>query len=81
MSAPAGGSSDAGLSLADATEEELVKELARRRAERFRLSGAMKRGGGGGDGVGVGDDASDPTGQVCSLRGGPGSIPCSELME
>lgn len=59
--------------LADFGEEELVRELARRRAERFRLAGAMKR---------VDDeDEYDPTGQVCSLNGGNGTIPCRELME
>ena len=60
-------------SLADASEEELVRELARRRAERFRLAGAMGRLNG--------DDEPDPTGQVCSLNGGNGTIPCRELME
>ena len=60
-------------SLAGASEEELVRELARRRAERFRLAGAMGRING--------DDEPDPTGQVCSLNGGNGTIPCRELME
>jgi hypothetical protein len=27
------------------------------------------------------DDDDDPTGQVCSLNGGNGTIPCRELME
>lgn len=55
------------------TEDQLVKELARRRAERYRLAGAMKR---------LGDsEASDPTGQICSFNGGSGTIPCRELME
>ena len=58
--------------LADCSEEDLVRELARRRAERYRLAGAMKR---------VDDDDYDPTGQVCTLNGGNGSIPCRELME
>lgn len=60
-------------------DEDLVKELARRKAAAFRLSGAMKR---------LEDDAdanhdlpADPTGQFCSLYGGDGMIPCSELME
>lgn len=62
-------------SLAEATEEDLVRELARRKAEKFRLSGAMKRL--------EQDDGGpvDPTGQVCTLNGGDGSIPCRELME
>ncbi len=63
------------ISLTSATEEQLVAELARRRAAKFALSGAMKRLPGGG-----GDD-EDPTGQVCSLLGGDGTIPCRELME
>jgi len=68
-------SPSASISLASATEEQLVAELARRRAAKFALSGAMKRLPGG-----DGDD-DDPTGQVCSLLGGNGTIPCRELME
>jgi tRNA(Ile)-lysidine synthase TilS/MesJ len=59
--------------LAEASDEDLMKELARRKAEQFRLSGAMKR---------LNDNKEgDPTGLVCSLNGGDGSIPCYELME
>eukprot|EP00980_Cylindrotheca_fusiformis_P001999 scaffold443_cov125-Cylindrotheca_fusiformis.AAC.48 len=54
------------------SEDDLVRELARRRAERFRLAGAMP---------GKGNDPTDPTGQVCTLNGDNGSIPCRELME
>lgn len=53
-------------------EEMLIAELARRRAAKFQLSGAMKR---------LSGDDDDPTGQVCTLNGGNGSIPCRELME
>lgn len=62
-------------SVAEASEEDLVRELARRKAEKFRLAGAMKRL--------EQDDGGpvDPTGQVCTLNGGDGSIPCRELME
>eukprot|EP00339_Tiarina_fusa_P025532 CAMPEP_0117004236 /NCGR_PEP_ID=MMETSP0472-20121206/5284_1 /TAXON_ID=693140 ORGANISM="Tiarina fusus, Strain LIS" /NCGR_SAMPLE_ID=MMETSP0472 /ASSEMBLY_ACC=CAM_ASM_000603 /LENGTH=1432 /DNA_ID=CAMNT_0004705139 /DNA_START=23 /DNA_END=4321 /DNA_ORIENTATION=- len=56
--------------LSETSDEDLVRELARRRAARYRLAGAMKR---------LGND--DPTGQVCTLNGGEGSIPCGELME
>ncbi len=63
-------------SLTKISEDELIKELARRKADRFRLSGSMKRA----------DDSDmsgipDPTGQMCSLNGGNGTIPCTELME
>ena len=58
--------------LTDYSDDQLVKELARRRAEKFRLAGAMKR---------IDDNEYDPTGQVCTLNGGNGSIPCRELME
>lgn len=64
--------------LADASDDELIKELARRKAEQFRLSGSMKRLEVGDDDAGLPEDA---TGQVCSLNGGDGSIPCRELME
>jgi tRNA(Ile)-lysidine synthase TilS/MesJ len=60
------------LMLSEASEDELVRELAKRRAEKFRLAGAMKR---------LENDGEDPTGQVCTLNGGNGSIPCRELME
>lgn len=60
-------------SLSSATEEQLIAELARRRATKFQLSGAMKRLTPG--------DSDDPTGQVCTLNGGNGTIPCRELME
>ena len=60
-------------SLENACDEDLLRELARRRAQRHRLAGAMAPRNTG--------DEDDPTGQVCTLRGGNGSIPCSELME
>lgn len=66
-------SNDAVTSLASATEEQLIAELARRRAAKFQFSGAMKRLASG--------DSDDPTGQVCTLTGGNGTIPCRELME
>jgi hypothetical protein len=65
------------LMLKEASEEDLVRELARRKAESFRLSGAMKRSDDNDDPTGI----PDPTGQVCTLNGGNGSIPCRELME
>ena len=61
--------------LATATDDDLLKELARRKASQFRLSGSMGRLGQNDD------DEADPTGQVCTLNGGNGSIPCRELME
>mmetsp|Transcript_16178 Transcript_16178/g.24424 ORF Transcript_16178/g.24424 Transcript_16178/m.24424 type:complete len:1204 (-) Transcript_16178:222-3833(-) len=64
--------------LSEASEDDLVRELARRRADKFHLSGSMKR-------MRVEDSAGDfpmdLTGQVCTLNGGNGSIPCRELME
>eukprot|EP00984_Skeletonema_dohrnii_P028276 scaffold18198_cov134-Skeletonema_dohrnii-CCMP3373.AAC.3 len=66
------------ISLASASEEELIAELARRRAEKYKMAGAMKR---------LPDDNAaegtieDSTGQMCSLNGGDGMIPCRELME
>jgi hypothetical protein len=61
----------ASCTLADASEEQLLHELARRRAARFRLAGAMQRR----------ETSDDPTGQVCSLNGENDTIPCRELME
>jgi tRNA(Ile)-lysidine synthase TilS/MesJ len=60
-------------SLEDASEEMLIRELARRRASKYRLAGAMA--------MHSPDKQDDPTGQVCSLNGGNGTIPCRELME
>ena len=62
--------------LANASEDDLVAELARRRADRFRLAGAMPS-----INSGASFTSSDPTGQVCTLNGGNGTIPCNELME
>ncbi|KAL7436311.1 hypothetical protein ACHAXM_005166 [Skeletonema potamos] len=69
--------STASTSLASASEEELIAELAKRRAEKYKLSGAMKRLD---DNTAEGS-IEDPTGQMCSLHGGDGTIPCRELME
>lgn len=54
-------SRETSLSLHLATEEQLIAELAKRRAAKFQLSGAMKRLASG--------EEDDPTGQVCSLTG------------
>ena len=68
------------LSLSSASEEQLITELARRRAGKYKLAGAMKRLTKNND-----DDGhklpADEVGQMCSLRGGNGLIPCRELME
>jgi hypothetical protein len=55
------------------SDEDLVVEIARRKAKKAR---EMK--------VNNESDTSgipDPTGQVCTLHGGNGTIPCRELME
>ena len=59
--------------LCNATDDELIRELARRRAKKFATTRAKQHD--------TFDGISDPTGQVCSLNGGNGSIPCLELME
>lgn len=62
--------------ISQASDDDLIRELARRRASRSRQP---KRNNGKTD-----DDVTgipDPTGQVCSLNGGNGTIPCRELME
>jgi tRNA(Ile)-lysidine synthase TilS/MesJ len=64
---------DVSKSLSEFTEEELVRELARRKANTYRLSGAMKRLPGD-------EEEGDPLGQSCSLDGGGDCIPCRELM-
>ena len=61
------------ISLDEASEEMLVRELARRRANKYRLAGAMAMHAPG--------NPDDPTGQVCTLDGRNGTIPCRELME
>ena len=74
------------LSLASASEEDIIAELARRKAAKYKYSGASpanKRMSSNKD-----DDEDcielpvDETNQLCSLTGGKdGSIPCRELME
>lgn len=61
-------------SISEASDDDLLMELARRKADKFRLSGSMQKSRD--DGLPL-----DPTGQVCSLNGGDRSIPCHELME
>ena len=58
--------------LAEFSENDLIKELARRKASKHKLSGSYQ---------GQGSDDVDPTGQVCTLDGRNGTIPCRELME
>jgi len=74
---PANGSSPLEL----ATEEELIAELAKRKAAKFKRSGAMKQSSSNKKGAGEHMLPEDGTGQMCSLTGGEGMIPCSELME
>jgi hypothetical protein len=59
-------SSSSATLLQQLSEDDLVRELARRRA---------------GNIPGKQVDPIDPTGQECTLNGGEGSIPCRELME
>ena len=61
------------------SEDELVRELAKRRAARFRLYGAAKS---------INTNQNEPdggiedaTGQYCKRDGRDGSIRCTELME
>lgn len=60
-------------SLRDATEDELIRELVRRKADRYSVMKTKHDESA--------EDTPDPTGQVCSLNGGNGTIPCRELME
>jgi hypothetical protein len=60
--------------LSDYSEEELLSELAKRRADAFRKAGAYA----------AKDDSGlppDPTRQVCTIDGRDGTIRCTELME
>eukprot|EP00541_Cyclophora_tenuis_P001793 CAMPEP_0116573234 /NCGR_PEP_ID=MMETSP0397-20121206/18664_1 /TAXON_ID=216820 /ORGANISM="Cyclophora tenuis, Strain ECT3854" /LENGTH=287 /DNA_ID=CAMNT_0004101743 /DNA_START=89 /DNA_END=948 /DNA_ORIENTATION=- len=52
--------------LANASDDDLLREIAKRKAAKFHLSGALGRLPNGGD------DDDDPTGQVCTLNGGNG---------
>jgi hypothetical protein len=61
-------------SLSDATDEDLLREITRRRIARYKENNKVVFGA-------ELSGPSDPTGQTCSLLGGNGSIPCRELME
>jgi hypothetical protein len=63
--------------LADCSEDDLLRELARRRAERFKTYGAMKPNAR----KHATNDEMDLTGQVCTKDGENGTIRCYELME
>lgn len=64
------------LDLARASEDDLLRELAKRRAARYKTYGAMKTD----ERVREGNDI-DMTGQVCTMDGENGTIRCYELME
>ena len=64
------------LSLTEASDDELYVELARRRAKKQKL---MAKSSDNESSAAL--DIIDGTGQVCTLNGGNGSIPCRELME
>ena len=67
---------EAKTSLTDFSEDDLLRELARRRAEKFKNYGAMRTDGRNGTA-----NDEDPTGQVCTKDGENGTIRCYELME
>ena len=63
------------VTLLNATMEELIRELATRKARTFEAdkdTGSSARDG---------PQTLDPTNQVCSRNGGDNSIPCYQLME
>ena len=64
------------VSLTEASDDELYMELARRRAKKQKL---MAKSSDHESSAAL--DIIDGTGQVCTLNGGNGSIPCRELME
>ena len=66
--------------LIEASEEALIRELARRKSQRLRYSEKESQKKKAADET-CATGIVDPTGQVCSLNGGCGSIPCAELME
>lgn len=64
------------VSICQASDDDLIRELARRRADRSRQPRASNRWTNY-----VATCIPDPTGQICSLNGGTETIPCRELME
>lgn len=70
------------VNLAEASDDQLLRELANRRAAKFKTYGAMKT-----DARGLKKEEKednlpeDLTGQVCTIDGANGSIRCYELME
>jgi selenocysteine lyase/cysteine desulfurase/tRNA(Ile)-lysidine synthase TilS/MesJ len=63
-------------SIRDASDDDLVREIARRKAERYKRILCL-----GANGQDEATHIPDLTGQVCTLNGGNGTIPCRELME
>ena len=64
------------VALAGFSDDELLREVARRKALQYRLHGAMKRVGDNEDNMEM-----DPTGQVCTVDGRDGTIQCRDLFE
>jgi len=71
------------LLVRDATEDELVVELARRRAAKFGLKGSLQKDLPARTGAPSAphQHTREEEAPVCSINGGPGTIPCYELME
>lgn len=58
--------------LTEVTEAELVVELARRRASKFALKGSLQK---------TAEAKNTDEAPFCSINGGPGTVPCYQLME
>uniref|UniRef100_A0A7S2NZ83 tRNA(Ile)-lysidine/2-thiocytidine synthase N-terminal domain-containing protein n=2 Tax=Leptocylindrus danicus TaxID=163516 RepID=A0A7S2NZ83_9STRA len=58
--------------LSEVPEGELVVELARRRAAKFALKGSLQK---------TAEAKNTDEAPVCSINGGPGTVPCYQLME
>jgi hypothetical protein len=63
------------VDLANFTDEDLILELAKRKRNRLLQPKVSNNSDPNGN------DVMDPTGQICTLNGGNGTIPCRELME
>lgn len=68
------------IDLSMLSEDDLVTELARRRAKKFSFKGSLQK-----DitspSENLKSDVNSDEAPICTLNGGPGSVPCYELME
>lgn len=67
--------------LSKLSDDDLIAELARRRAKQFTLKGSLQKHMSPSQNGENRNEIDSEESPMCSLNGGPGTVPCYELME